>query len=157
LDVLKENMEKENAVTADSEDFVCKTRVRYGETDQMGVAYYGRYLDWFEMGRTELCRAYGKTYKDWEREGIFLPVVEASCRYKSSLYYDDAIGITARVKDITSVSVVFVCRVVREADGKLAAEGWTRHAFVDASGKLLRRGNSLADWMRSWTPHGEGV
>jgi acyl-CoA thioester hydrolase len=142
---------KEDVMAANSEAFVCRTRVRYGETDQMGVAYYGRYLDWFEMGRTELCRAYGKTYRDWEKEGIYLPVVEAACRYKSSLYYDDEIGITARVKDVTNVSVIFACRVVRELDGKLAAEGWTRHAFVDADGKLLRKGNALADWMRSWS------
>ncbi len=126
------------------------TRVRYGETDQMGVAYYGRYLDWFEMGRTELCRSYGKTYRDWEKEGVLLPVVEANCRYKSSLFYDDGIRIVSSVRDITNVSVVFLCRILREADGKLAAEGWTRHAFVDSSGKLLRRGNPLADWMREW-------
>jgi acyl-CoA thioester hydrolase len=144
-------LSKKNVTAVDSDAFVCRTRVRYGETDQMGVAYYGRYLDWFEMGRTELCRAYGKTYRDWEKEGIFLPVVEISCRYKSSLCYDDEIGIAARVKEITNVSVIFACRIVREADGKLAAEGWTRHAFVDASGKLLRRGNGLADWMRSWS------
>jgi acyl-CoA thioester hydrolase len=144
-------MEKKIAQT-EPEVFVCKTRVRYGETDQMGVAYYGRYLDWFEMGRTELCRLYGKTYRDWEREGIFLPVVEATCRYKSSLFYDDEIGITARVKDITNVSVIFECDIVREVDGKIAAEGWTRHAFVDTSGKLLRKRNALAEWMQNWTP-----
>ena len=134
-----------------SEAFTYKTRVRYGETDQMGVAYYGRYLDWFEVGRTELCRAFGKTYKDWEQEGVLLPVVEAKCRYKSPLFYDDEIGIVTRVKDITDVSVVFLCQIIRESDGKFAAEGWTRHAFVDASGKLLRKGNPLATWMREWT------
>jgi acyl-CoA thioesterase FadM len=56
-----------------------------------------------------------------------------------------------RVKEITNVSVIFACRIVRETDGKVAAEGWTRHAFVDASGKLLRKGNDLADWMKSWS------
>ena len=133
-----------------SREFSFKTRVRYGETDQMGVAYYGRYLDWFEMGRTELCRAYGKTYRDWEKAGILLPVVEANCRYKSSLFYDDEIRVVSAVEEVTNVSVVFLCRIYREADGKLAAEGWTRHAFVDASGKLLRRGNALAEWMKEW-------
>ncbi len=134
-----------------SEAFTYKTRVRYGETDQMGVAYYGRYLDWFEVGRTELCRAFGKTYKDWEKEGVLLPVVEAKCRYKSPLFYDDEIGIVTRVKDITDVSVIFFCQIIRESDKKSAAEGWTRHAFVDASGRLLRKGNPLAAWMREWT------
>ena len=135
---------------ATSKEYSFVTRVRYGETDQMGVAYYGRYLDWFEMGRTELCRSYGKTYRDWEKEGVLLPVVEANCRYKSSLFYDDEIRIVSSVKDVTNVSVVFLCRILREVDGKLAAEGWTRHAFVDPSGKLLRRGNPLADWMKAW-------
>ncbi|GHV46013.1 acyl-CoA thioester hydrolase [Synergistales bacterium] len=130
--------------------FIYKTRVRYGETDQMGVAYYGRYLDWFEMGRTELCRAHGKTYSDWEKDGILLPVVEANCRYKSSLFYDDIIDIATAIKDISSVSVTFANRVTRDADGKLAAEGWTRHAFVDKTGKLLRKGNAFADWMMGW-------
>ncbi|GHV43172.1 acyl-CoA thioester hydrolase [Synergistales bacterium] len=133
------------------DSFICKTRVRYGETDKMGVAYYGRYLDWFEMGRTELCRAHGKTYREWEEGGILLPVVEANCRYKSSLFYDDVINIVTAIKDISKVSVIFANRVVREADGKLAAEGWTRHAFVDSTGKLLRKGNAFADWMMNWT------
>lgn len=133
-----------------SEEFACRTRVRYGETDRMGVAYYGRYLDWFEMGRTELCRAHGKSYTQWEKEGILLPVVEANCRYRASLFYDDEIRIVAEIKEISNVSVVFPCRIYRESSGKLAAEGWTRHAFVDASGKLLRRRNPLADWMRNW-------
>ena len=109
--------------------FVCRTRVRYGETDQMGVAYYGRYLD-------------------WEAEGILLPVVEVGCRYKSSLFYDDEIEIETHISEVTNVSVTFRCRVFRAADGKLAAEGWTRHAFVSKDGRLLRRGNPLADWMR---------
>lgn len=139
-----------------SKEFSFTIRVRYGETDQMGVAYYGRYLDWFEMGRTELCRSYGKSYRDWEKEGVLLPVVEANCRYKSSLFYDDEIRIVSSVKEVTNVSVVFLCRIYREADGKLAAEGWTRHAFVDPSGKLLRRGNPLADWMRGWATNQEG-
>ncbi|MDR1741484.1 MAG: acyl-CoA thioesterase [Synergistaceae bacterium] len=126
---------------------VCETRVRYGETDQMGVAYYGRYLDWFEMGRTELCRLMGKSYVEWERDGILLPVVEANCRYKSSLFYDDVIEIAARVKDVSRVSVVFECAVFRKADGKVAAEGWTKHAFVDKAGKLLRGGCALSEWL----------
>ncbi|GHS85286.1 acyl-CoA thioester hydrolase [Synergistales bacterium] len=133
-----------------SDFFTYKTRVRYGETDQMGVAYYGRYLDWFETGRTELCRAHGKTYSDWEKDGILLPVVEANCRYKSSLFYDDIIDIATAIKDLSNVSVTFVNRITRESSGKLAAEGWTRHAFVDRSGKLMRKGNALADWMTGW-------
>ena len=70
---------------------ITRTRVRYGETDKMGVAYHSHYLNWFEMGRTEYCRESGKTFSQWESEGIMLPVVEAHCRYKSPLVYDNEI------------------------------------------------------------------
>ncbi|MBQ9566036.1 MAG: acyl-CoA thioesterase [Synergistaceae bacterium] len=139
-------MEKEEGIR-----HTCRTRVRYGETDKMGIAYYGRYVDWFEMGRTEFCRASGKSYTEWEAEGILLPVVEAHCRYKSSLFYDDEIEIETRVTDLTRVSVTFACRVFRVADGKLAAEGYTRHAFTGPDGKLLKRGNALEAWLGART------
>ena len=128
--------------------FTCRTRVRYGETDKMGIAYYGRYVDWFEMGRTEFCRAHGKSFTEWEAEGIMLPVVEAYCRYKSSLCYDDEIEIETRVTDLSRVSVTFACRIFRAADGHLAAEGYTRHAFTSQDGKLLRKGCALEAWLR---------
>ena len=131
----------------EAKGFTCRTRVRYGETDKMGVAYHGRYMDWFEMGRTEYCRANGKSFTEWESEGIMLPVVEAFCRYKSSLYYDDEIEIEIRVTELSRVSVTFHCRVFRVADDKLVAEGYTRHAFTDTEGHLLRRGNLLEEWL----------
>lgn len=131
--------------------FVCRTRVRYGETDKMGIAYYGRYVDWFEMGRTEFCRAHGRSYTEWEAEGILLPVVEAHCRYKSSLFYDDEIEIETRVSELSKVSVTFACRIFRAADGRLAAEGYTRHAFTSPDGKLIRKGNPLEAWLREKT------
>lgn len=131
--------------------FVCRTRVRYGETDKMGIAYYGRYMDWFEMGRTEFCRAQGRSFTEWEAQGILLPVVEAHCRYKASLRYDDEIAIETGVAELSKVSVTFRCRVFRVADGRLAAEGYTRHAFTSTDGRLLRRGNALADWLGSMT------
>ncbi|MBR1673176.1 MAG: acyl-CoA thioesterase [Fretibacterium sp.] len=134
------------------EGFICRTRVRYGETDRMGVAYYGRYVDWFEMGRTEFCRAHGRSYAEWEAEGVLLPVVEAHCRYKSSLFYDDEIEIETRVSALSKVSVTFACRVFRAAQGssarRLAAEGYTRHAFTSPDGKLIRGGNPLEAWLR---------
>ena len=128
--------------------FTCRTRVRYGETDKMGIAYYGRYVDWFEMGRTEFCRAHGRSFAEWEADGVMLPVVEAHCRYKSSLFYDDEIEVETRVTDLSRVSVTFACRIFRVADGRLAAEGHTRHAFTDREGKLMKRGNPLEMWLR---------
>ena len=122
-----------------------RTRVRYGETDKMGVAYYGRYMDWFEMGRTEYCRQSGKTFREWEAEGVMLPVVEAHCRYKSSLHYDDEIEIETSITKLSRVSVEFTCKVYSVETGKLAAEGYTRHAFVSSDGKLLKDGCPLQE------------
>ena len=115
----------------------------------MGVAYYSNYLYWFEVGRTEYCRALGSPYSEWEQEGIFLPVVEAHCRYKHPARYDDEITIFTRIGEITKSSVVFECRIERAPDGRKLAEGWTRHAFVDREGKLLRGDNPLRAWIEA--------
>ena len=124
---------------------ITRTRVRYGETDKMGVAYYGRYMDWFEMGRSDLCRAAGKSFSLWEAEGILLPVVEAHCRYKSSLLYDEEI-----ITKLSRVSVEFTCRIFHAGTDKLAAEGYTKHAFTSTDGKLLRNGNPLQEWLQAY-------
>ena len=123
-------------------------RVRYSETDKMGVAYHGRYLDWFEVGRNEYCRQSGKSYLEWEADGIMLPVVEAHCRYKSSLRYDDEAEIETRISKLSRVSVEFSYRVINKSTGKLAAEGYTKHAFVDLEGKLLKNGCALEQSLR---------
>lgn len=122
---------------------IINLRVRYSETDKMGVVYHGNYLDWFEVGRTELCRETGKSYKQWESEGILMPVVEAHCRYKSSLFYDDEVEIETSITKLTKVSIIFSCRVFHKHDKRLAAEGYTKHAFTSPDGKLLREGNAL--------------
>lgn len=124
------------------------TRVRYGETDKMGVAYYGRYMDWFEMGRSDFCRASGKSFALWEAEGVLLPVVEAHCRYKSSLFYDDEIEIETSITKLTKVSVEFTCKVFHADSKLLAAEGYTKHAFTSPDGKLLRNDNKLYEWLK---------
>ena len=126
------------------------TRVRYGETDKMGVAYHAHYLNWFEMGRTEFCRASGKSFSQWESEGIMLPVVEAHCRYKSPLLYDDEIEIETSVTKLSRVSVTFTCRIFHADTKKLAAEGYTKHAFTSTDGKLLREGNALEQWLKDF-------
>ena len=126
----------------------CKTRVRYCETDRMGVVYHGNYFNWFEMGRTEFCRSLGKTYLEWELEGILLPVVEAHCRHKHSVFYDDEITIWTWIEKVSNVSVTFCNRIVRDCEpGRIVAEGWTKHAFVDKNGKIIRGKNELAELM----------
>ena len=95
-------------------------RVRYAETDKMGVVYYANYLVWFEVGRSELLRAIGSSYRDLESTGIMLPVIEAHCEYRSP----------ARVE--------FQYEVSRLADGTVNAVGRTVHAAVDSGGKPCR-------------------
>ena len=120
-------------------------RVRYGDTDQMGFAYYANYLRWFEIGRAEMLRSLGKSYRDVEDDGVTLPVVEARCRYLEPARYDDALAIETGVLVLRRASVRFAYRVVREADGVLLAHGETEHCFLDRSGKPSRAPASLAE------------
>lgn len=122
-------------------------RVRYGDTDQMGVVYYANYLSWFEIGRTEFCRTLGKSYSFWEQEGIFLPVVESHCRYKHPARYDEEIVIYTKVGEIRPSSITFECRVERSQDGKVLANGWTRHVFADREGRMIRGDNPMRRWI----------
>ena len=109
-----------------------RLRVRYAETDQMGVVYYANYLIWFELGRVELLRQLGFDYKRMEVEDdCWIPVVEATCRYKSPARYDDELAVQTEVASIRGVVVKFRYRIVRAADGQLLAEGETTHVVTD--------------------------
>jgi len=115
------------------------TRVRYPETDRMGVAHHSHFLVWFELGRTELMRASGCSYRDLEdREGIFFPVVEVQARYRAPARYDDVLDITTRMVLASGVRVRFEYTVVRAEDGSPVATGFTEHASVGRSGKPIR-------------------
>ena len=113
-------------------------RVRYGDTDRMGFAYYANYLRWFEIGRAEMMRSLGRTYREIEEAGISLPVVEAHCRYRKAALYDDLIAIETGVADLGRASVRFSYRVVREADGEVLATGHTMHCYLDKAGRPAR-------------------
>jgi len=119
-------------------------RVRYAESDQMGVSYYANYLVWFEVGRTEWLRARGCTYREWEARGIFLPVTEAYCRYILPSRYDDRLFIVTRLGALARVSLRFDYRVLHE-DGRLAATGHTDHAFLSSEGRPVRIPSDLAN------------
>src|SRR5258705_5607295 len=96
-------------------------RVRYADTDQMGFAYYGNYLRWFEIGRAEMMRSLGRSYRDIESQGIWLPVLEARCRYLSPARYDDEVAIETGVLELNRASVRFGYRIRRaDADELLA-------------------------------------
>ncbi len=117
-------------------------RVRYKETDQMGVVYYSNYLVWLEVARTELLREAGCVYRKLEEEsGLRLMVIEAACRYKSPARYDDLISIDCQVRSLGNSSITFTYRIFREKD--LLAEAETKHVFADASGRPRRMPEEL--------------
>ena len=126
-------------------EFAYEISVRYGDTDQMGFAYYANYLYWFEIARTEWLRSRGRTYRDIEvQDRISLPVTEATCRYFASAYYDDRLRLVAWISELGRASVAFEYRVERVSDDKLLATGSTRHAFLDKEkGKPVRASDSL--------------
>ena len=108
-------------------------RVRYEETDQMGVAYYANYLVWFEVARTEFFRAKGIVYRQIEeKDKISLPVVEAHCRYRSPLKYDDMATIITKIANIGPTRITFDYEVT--SGSKVVATGSTKHAFVNGKG-----------------------
>jgi acyl-CoA thioester hydrolase len=106
-----------------------RIRVRYAETDQMGVVYYANYLVWMEVARMEWCRAAGVNYRDMEREdGIFLAVAEANCRYRSPARFDDEVVVKTWVDEANSRIVIFHYEMA--VGERLVATGHTRHVFV---------------------------
>ena len=113
-------------------------RVRYAETDQMGVVYHSNYFIWFEVGRVELLRQLGFTYKEMERQdGCFIAVVDARCRYKVPARYDEEIVVRTHLKNVRETLIHFGYEAVRISDGTVLAEGETTHIVTDA--QLNRR------------------
>jgi acyl-CoA thioester hydrolase len=113
-----------------------EVRVRYAETDQMGIVYYANYLVWFEIGRVELLRSLGLAYSQLETEHeCILPVVEASCRYRAPARYDDEIQIETRPALLRGPVIKFAYQIWRKASAaegrKLLAEGETVHVVCD--------------------------
>ena len=119
-------------------------RVRYGETDQMGVVYHPNYLLYFETGGTELMRAAGVTYSEMEKSGVFLVVTEASCRYRAAAKYDQELRVVTRVDEVGKARIRFSYRVVGPDDA-LLAEGHTELASVDASKSPVRMPREVAE------------
>jgi len=117
---------------------VSRLRVRYAETDQMGVAWHGSYFAWFEVGRTDLLRDRGMTYRELERQDLFLPVIEARASYARPARYDDALEIHTRVASHSGARVAFEYEVRLDAAAAPLATGFTAHAAVDGRGKPRR-------------------
>jgi acyl-CoA thioester hydrolase len=120
-------------------------RVRYAETDKMGVVYHSNYLIWFEIGRTDWLRDTGWTYREMEAEGIQLPVIEAHCEYRQGARYDDDVEITTRAKKLSPVRVQFDYQAIRRPDGATLATGHTVHATIDREGRPIRMPERVKD------------
>ena len=126
------------ATTREHPASVSIVRVRYAETDKMGVVYYANYFVWFEVARADLLRSLGWSYREMEREGVSLPVIDAHCQYHRSVRYDDELEVRAEGRLLSKVRMEFSYQVVRRDDQVLAASGRTVHAALDASGKPCR-------------------
>ncbi len=122
-------------------------RVRYADTDQMGVVYHANYLVWFEAGRTELMRRLGLPYLEFEQSGLFLPVIKAEVEYKLPARYDDEVAVLARIKSLRQTRLAFEYEV-RRGD-ELLARGSTEHAFTNRAGRpVALRKHSQDLWAR---------
>ena len=120
-----------------------QVRVRYQETDQMGVVYHGNYFTFFEIGRTEYLRCHGYTYREMESSGVFAVVAKAECSYHKAARYDDLLTIKTTIKRLTRVKVEYEHSVYRDSD--LLATGHITLAFVDSEGKI----QLAPEWIRS--------
>ena len=123
-------------------------RVRYAETDKMGVVYYANYFVWFEVGRCELIRAIGKSYRDLEEAGIGLPVIEAHCEYKSPARYDDEVQVKTWGTLLSPARVEFRYEVSQVIDGTVNAVGRTVHAAIDQNGRPCRLPEYIRDLLK---------
>jgi acyl-CoA thioester hydrolase len=117
---------------------VSRVRVRYAETDKMGVVYYANYFVWFEVARADLLRSLGWSYREMEEAGVALPVIEAECRYHRGARYDDELEVRAQGRVLSPVRMEFAYEVIRQNDAAVAASGRTVHAAVAPDGRPCR-------------------
>ena len=124
-------------------------RVRYAETDQMGVVYHANYFAWFEVGRTEYFRQLGMPYSEFEKNKLFLPVTKVFCQYKSPACYDDLLRVVTAINSLQEVRMSFKYEIFRHEQNELLAIGDTENAFVSNLGKpvVLKKYNPFL-WRR---------
>lgn len=123
-------------------------RVRYADTDKMGITYHSKYLEWFEIGRTEMLRDIGFPYTQLEKEGIGLPVLEVYCRYHRAAKYDQLLRIVSTVKTLPRVTIRIDYKIYDEQ--MLLVDGYTTHPFIGISGKPVRVPKSLLEVLQPY-------
>ena len=129
-------------------EHITQTRVRYGETDRMGVVYHGNYFVYFEIGRTEMLRSVGLAYRDMEEKGFRLVVTEAACRYLGAVTYDDEVEIRTWLEEAGRVRMKFRYRLM--LGGRPVATGHTDLACLDPSGRPTRIPAEIVEKLKGW-------
>jgi acyl-CoA thioester hydrolase len=140
--------------------FETTIRVRYQETDQMGVVYHTNYIVWFEVARSELIREMGISYHDLEKNGLLLPVVDVHCRYLSPAHYDEEVCVRTVVEELAGSKIRFAYQVHRCADNRLLATGTTTHIWVNRQMKRINIQRDYPDLYRrlaEQTAEGESI
>jgi acyl-CoA thioester hydrolase len=125
-----------------------RVRVRYAETDQMGIAWHGNYFAWFEVGRTDLLRQFGTTYREMEALGLRLPIIDCSAQYRRPARYDDELEILTRLRKLGGARLEFEYEVRAGGTDGLLATGHTTHASTDPSGRPRRLPDELRRRLR---------
>jgi acyl-CoA thioester hydrolase len=133
------------APTTQGNQSVVRVRVRFHETDLMGIVHHASYLSYMEVARVEWLRRRGVTYAAWAQSGLHLPVVEVSLKYRAPARFDDEIDVEISLHEIRAASVRFDYRIARPSDGTLCAEGSTRLACVDGRHALRRISPEMAE------------
>ncbi len=131
-------------------------RVRYAETDQMGVVYHANYLVWCEIGRTDFIRALGKSYADMERDGVSLAVSDAALRFVGSARYDDPIVVHTRLDDVRSRGLRFAYRITHGDSGRTLVTATTALVALDANGRPARLPPAILDMLQRALPVTDG-
>ena len=124
-------------------------RVIYGDTDNMGMAYHANYFRWFEIGRAEMFRHLGLTYREIEAKGIFLPLSECHCKFIAPVRYDDLITIETTLDPVMRAGIKFDYQIFRPNTERSLARGYTKHACVDTQGRVVRPPALLTDLIRT--------
>ncbi len=120
-------------------------RVRYADTDKMGFVYHANYLRWFEIGRSEMLRSMGFSYKSLESKGFYLPLSEMYCKFNFPSQYDDILLIETAIDKHYRAGMKFDYQILNENGDKLLAGGYTKHACVDTAGHVVRPPKFLMD------------
>ena len=117
--------------------FITEIRVRYVETDAMGIVHHGNYFNWMEVGRTEFFRYLGLPYAEIEAKGIYFPVIEVHCKYIKPAKYDEQVLVETEIEKYTAARVVFNYTILRKTDRQVLVQGQTIHAFVNEKGRQI--------------------